>query len=434
MPLRLLFQRRFGPLFVTQFCGAFNDNLFKNAVVLMVAFGGPTVAGLGPGLVINGIAALFILPFLLFSVTAGECADKWDKARLTRAIKLLEVALMTAGAAALVTQHLGAMLLVIFLLGCHSTFFGPVKFALLPQHLPPHQWSLGNGWIEMGTFTAILLGTNLGGILMGWGPAGRPWVAGAVLVVALAGYAASRAIPAAPPPSPELRFSANPLREAWRQLRMAARDRTLLVAMLGNSWFWCYGATFLTQLPVYTREVLGGAETLVTLLWTGLTLSVGTGSLLAGAALRGRWQWSAVPLGGLGMTLGACDLAGVQGPAVLPAHLPLPVFLHSALGGHVLLDTLGIGFSAGLYIVPLYSLIQGRTPVALRARVLGTTNLLNALFMVLSALGAGTLLGLGCTLPQLFLATGVLNALVLGGMVLGSPLLLRGERVHPPGP
>ena len=426
MPLRLLFQRAFGPLFATQFCGAFNDNLFKSAFMLMVAFEGRSVGGLSPGLMVNAVAAVFILPFLLFSVTAGECADKWDKARMTRLIKLLEVALMAFGAWALMAHQAGAMLVVVFLLGCHSTFFGPIKFALLPQHLPDHQWSLGNGWIELGTFAAILLGTNLGGLLMAWGEPGRGGVALAVLAVALAGYGFSRHIPAAPAPDPGLSLSRNPLREAWRQLRVAAADRTLLAAMLGNSWFWCFGSVFLTQFPAYTRDTLGGTETVVTLLWTGLALAVGTGSLLSGLCGQGRWRWAGVSVGGAGMTLAACDLAGAQGAVAVAGSRDAGAFLHSLSGLHVLADTVLVGLFAGAYIVPLYSLIQSRTAASERARILGTTNFLNALFMVGAALWAMALLSRGLTIPQLFFATGVLNAVVLAALVLGSPLLLQG--------
>ena len=423
MPLRLLFRRAFGPLFATQFCGAFNDNLFKSAFMLMVAFQGRSVGGLPPGLMLNLVAAVFILPFLLFSVTAGECADKWDKARITRLLKLVEVGLMTFGGWGLYAHQAGAILAVIFLLGCHSAFFGPVKFAILPQHLPPHQWSLGNGWIEMGTFAAILLGTNLGGFLMAGGSAGGGVAAG-VLAVALAGYGFSRVIPDAPAPSPALRLSRNPAREAWRQLRLAAADRTLLVAMLGNSWFWFFGSVFLTQFPAYTRDTLGGTETVVTLLWTALALAVGAGSLASGLFGAGRWRSAGVPLGGAGMTFAACDLARAGAPAAGSGGVA--AFLHGLGGTHVLLDTVLLGLFAGAYIVPLYSLIQARTPAPERARILGTTNFLNALFMVVSALWAMGLLSLGMGIPQLFLATGLLNAAVLAVMTVASPSLLQG--------
>jgi len=424
--LKLLWQRRFGPLFATQFCGAFNDNLYKNAFILMVAFEGQAFAGIAPELLINAIAALFILPFLLFSVTAGECADKWDKARLIRLIKLFELGLMGVGAAALVTHQVGWILLVIFLLGCHSTFFGPLKFALLPQHLPGEALMSANGWIEMGTFAAILLGTNLGGLLMGQGQTGRWLVAGLVLAVALVGYGFSRLIPAAPSAIPELRFSLNPVREAWRHLGQAARDRVVLVAMLGNSWFWFYGATFLTQFPAYTRDTLGGTEAVVTLLWTVLTLAVGMGSLLGGWLARGRLGFGLIPLGGLGMTLLAMDLATAHGTIAGPGTYDVVAFMASFRGMHVMADTALMGMFAGAYIVPLYVLIQTRSHESHRARMMGTTNMLNALFMVAASLLAMGMLSHGFTVPELFLWTGVLNAAVLALMVLMSPMLLRG--------
>ena len=424
--MKLLWQRRFGPLFATQFCGAFNDNLYKNAFILMVAFEGQAFAGIAPELLINAIAALFILPFLLFSVTAGECADKWDKARLIRLIKLFELGLMGVGAAALVMHQVGWILLVIFLLGCHSTFFGPLKFALLPQHLPGEALMSANGWIEMGTFAAILLGTNLGGLLMGQGQTGRWLVAGLVLAVALVGYGFSRLIPAAPSAIPQLRFSLNPVREAWRHLGQAARDRVVLVAMLGNSWFWFYGATFLTQFPAYTRDTLGGTEAVVTLLWTVLTLAVGMGSLLGGWLARGRLGFGLIPLGGLGMTLLAMDLATAHGTIAGPGTYDVVAFMASFRGMHVMVDTALMGMFAGAYIVPLYVLIQTRSHESHRARMMGTTNMLNALFMVLASLLAMGMLSHGFTVPELFLWIGVLNAAVLALMVLMSPMLLRG--------
>jgi MFS family permease len=425
--LSLLFERRFGPLFATQFCGALNDNLFKNALIVMIAYAGRPFFGLEPALLVNAIAAIFILPFLLFSVTAGECADKWDKARVTRVIKLLEIALMAVGAVALVFQNMAIILVVIFLLGCHSTFFGPIKFAILPQHLPQRMLAIGNGWVEMGTFVAILLGTNLGAILMSLGEAGQRIVAALTLVIALTGYAASRAIPSAPSTVPGLRFSRNPLGEAWRSLSMASKDRVVLAAMLGNSWFWFYGATFLTQFPAYSRDTLGGSESVVTLLWTVLTLAVGSGSLLCARLSSGRLGFSTALLGGLGMTFFAMDLATAHETVALPGSYGAAAFLQTFRGLHVAADTALLGVSAGFFIVPLYVLIQSRTPESHRARMMGTTNLLNALFMVVSAVMAMLFLAGGRrTIPELFLWTGVVNALAIAGLVMACPLLLEG--------
>ncbi len=391
----------------------------------MIAFEGQSFAGIEPSLLINAIAALFILPFLLFSITAGECADKWDKAQITRFIKLFELGLMIVGASALLTHQVGLILLVIFFLGCHSTFFGPVKFALLPQHLSGDALMQGNGWIEMGTFTAILLGTNLGGLLMSQGQTGHWLVAGTVLGVALVGYGFSRFIPEAPSVMPGLRFSLNPVREAWRHLGHAAQDRVVLVAMLGNSWFWFYGATFLTQFPAYTRDTLGGTETVVTLLWTVLTLAVGIGSLMSGFLARGRLGLGMIPLGGVGMTLVPMNLATAHGAISASGTYDVSAFVMSFRGLHVMVDTALMGIFAGWYIVPLYVLIQTRSPESQRARMMGTTNMLNALFMVVASLLAMTMLTHGFAIPELFLWTGVLNAVVLGAMVVASPLLLR---------
>ena len=388
--MNLLLQRRFGPLFFTQFCGAFNDNLYKNALIILIAFEGQSFFGMPPALLINLVAALFILPFLLFSVTAGECADKWDKARLMRLIKLLEIILMAVGALSLITHQLILVLLVIFLLGCHSAFFGPLKFAILPQHVPVDQLLLANGWVEMGTFVAFLLGTNVGGLLMGAGEAGRMAVAVLVLLVAITGYGFSRAIPPAPSAMPDLRLSVNPLGEAWRNLRRAGADRVVLVA------------------------------------WTVLTLAVGTGSLMGARLARGKLGYALVPLGGLGMTFFAMDLASAHGVVMSVGSFTVMDFISSLRGVHVVVDTALIGFSAGAYIVPLYVLIQSRTAETHRARMMGTTNLLNALFMVVASLLAVWLLGKGFTIPNLFLMVGVINAVALAALVLACPMLLSG--------
>ena len=276
----LLKQRRFAPFFWVQFLGAFNDNVYKNALVIMLAFQVGSLSAQESNTLINLSAGLFILPFFLFSATSGQLADKYEKSRLIRYVVLIELGLMCLGAFGFYRKSVGLLLFTLFLGGVQSALFGPVKYAFLPQHLEPEEIVGGNGLVEMGTFVAILLGTILGGVLIADEAIGTTLVSITTIVVAAAGYAMSRFIPNSPPPAPELRINWNPITETMRNLRFARGDRTVFLSMLGISWFWFYGATFLAQFPSYSKEVLGGDESVVTLLLTLFSIGIGTGSLL----------------------------------------------------------------------------------------------------------------------------------------------------------
>ena len=276
---RLLSTRRFAPLFLTQFLGAFNDNLYKNALIVLVTFQSVQWTSLRPEILANLAAGLFILPFFFFSATAGQIADKYDKAKLARLTKVLEVMIMGVAIAGFLLHSLALLLFALFLLGLQSTLFGPIKFAILPQHLREEELVGGNAQVGAGTFVAILVGTLSGGLLAGAGVA-PVWIAVAGLGVAVAGYLASRGIPAAPPPAPELTVNPNPLTETWRNIGFARENRTVFLSILGISWFWLYGALFLAQIPAYGKYVLGGGEAAVTLLLATFTVGIGFGSLL----------------------------------------------------------------------------------------------------------------------------------------------------------
>src|SRR5438046_795180 len=269
----LLKQRRFLPFFLTQFLGAFNDNVYKNALVILVAFHAASLSRLDANTLSNLAQALFILPFFLFSATAGQIADKLEKSRLIRWVKLAEIAIMTLGAMGLYWRSLSLLMTALFLMGLHSTVFGPVKYAYLPQHLGQEEIVGGNGLVEMGTFLAILLGTLLGGFLIAGGAAGP--VAATVLVLAALGYFASRSIPHSPAADPRLSINWNPFSETWRILHFMRRNRTVFLSVLGISWFWFLGAVYLSQFPVFTKDVLSGKEEVVSVLLA--LFSVGTG-------------------------------------------------------------------------------------------------------------------------------------------------------------
>ena len=408
----LLKQKRFAPFFATQFLGAFNDNLFKNALVVLLTFQAARWTTLRPELLANLAAGIFILPFFLFSATAGQLADKYDKAMLARLVKVLEMAIMGVAAAGFFLTSLPVLMGALFLLGCHSTLFGPVKYAILPQHLREEELVGGNALIEAGTFVAILIGTLAGGLLAG-SVAHPAWIAVGGFVVALAGYLTSRGIPAAPAPAPELKVNLNPLSETWRNIAFARENRTVFLSILGISWFWLYGALFLAQFPAYGKFVLGGGESSVTLLLATFTVGIGVGSMLCERMSGKHVEIGLVPFGSIGLTLFGLDLyfASPTGLAGAAPHELLALLAMPAVW-RVLLDLLMLGMFAGFFIVPMYALVQLRSSPEHRARIIAANNILNALFMVVGALGAAALLGEGLSIPALFGLGALLNAAV----------------------
>lgn len=408
----LLQTRRFAPFFATQFLGAFNDNLFKNALVVLLTFQAARWTTLKPELLANLAAGIFILPFFLFSATAGQLADKYDKATLARLVKLLEMAIMGIAAAGFALTSLPVLMFALFLLGLHSTLFGPVKYAILPQHLQPEELVGGNALIEAGTFVAILIGTLVGGLFAG--SVEHPaWIAAGGFVVALAGYLTSRGIPAAPPPAPELAVNLNPLTETWRNINFARENRTVFLSILGISWFWLYGALFLAQFPAYAKYVLGGGESAVTLLLATFTVGIGIGSMLCERMSGKHVEIGLVPFGSIGLTLFGLDLYFAS-PVGLPGATPheLLALLSLPAVWRVLFDLMLLGAFGGFFIVPLYALVQLRSSPQHRARVIAANNIMNALFMVVGALGAAALLGAGLSIPTLFAIAALLNAAV----------------------
>jgi len=410
-PSELLRTRRFLPLFVTQFLGALNDNVLKNALVVLLTFQAANWTTIRPELLANLAAGIFILPFFLFSATAGQLADKYDKARLARLVKLLEIVIVLIGGVGFTLRSIEVLFVALFLLGLHSTLFGPIKYAILPQHLREDELVGGNALIEAGTFVAILLGTLLGGLLAG-GTAATTWITAVGLVIAVAGYLAARGIPAAVPPAPTLAINPNPLTETWRNLNFARENRTVFLSIMGISWFWLYGALFLTQFPAYTRNVLGGDETAVTLLLATFTFGIGAGSMLCAKLSAGQVELGLVPLGSIGLTLFGIDLALASPAAPLGQTLGALALLNLAATWRILFDLLMLGLFGGLFIVPLYALVQQRSHPQHRARIIAANNIFNALFMVVGALSAAGLLAAGLTIPLLFGVAALCNAAV----------------------
>src|SRR5690606_35420043 len=390
---RLLGSRRFLPYFMTQFLGAFNDNVFKQALVLAILF--RVGSTMDPNVLINFSALLFILPFFLFSALGGQLGEKYPKHRLIRLIKFAEILIMLLGAASVLLGHLPMMLAVLFAMGSQSALFGPVKYSILPLHLAERELLGGNALVEMGTFLAILGGTLFAGLLMSsdqwaW------WVSLAVLGFALAGFIASLGIPATAAALPSLQLDWNILRQSVRTLHLGLvrQSKTVSRSLLANSWFWFLGATYLAQIPGFTHEYLHGDESVVTLILAVFSIGIATGSLLC-ERLTGRVvSLGLVPVGAAGLTLfGLLLWAGAGQIAVGLDQLSWRELLHQPAAWWVMGCILGLGTFGGFYIVPLYALIQARTDDHERSRVIAANNILNSLLMVISAVFAMFMLG-----------------------------------------
>ncbi len=416
----LLKQRRFAPFFWTQFLGAGNDNLFKFAFTVMVTYQ-LEVSWLTPQMAGLVIGALFILPFLLFSATSGQVTDKYDKARVMRLVKSLEIAIMALAAFGFWTSNVTILLACVFLMGLHSTLFGPVKFAYLPQHLNERELTGGNGMVEMGTFVAILLGQVAGGLLVAIPDAGRHYVAFACIAAALLGRITSQFVPTSPSSDPNLRINWNPVSETWRNLRLAHENIVVFRSLLGISWMWFFGAVFLSLFPAFAKEVLHGDERVASLLLVVFSIGIGIGSLLCEVLSRRHVEIGLVPLGTIGMSLFSIDLYFASRGLPPSGSLALGEFLRAPAHWRVMADLALLSLFAGLYSVPMYALIQLRSQPSHRARIIAANNILNALFMIVSAIGVGVLLKAGLTIAQVFLVVGLLNALVAAYIFLLVP-------------
>jgi 1-acyl-sn-glycerol-3-phosphate acyltransferase len=408
----LLTQRRFAPFFWVQFLGAGNDNVFKFAFTVLVTYQ-LQVAWLPPAMAGLVIGALFILPFLLFSATSGQLADKYPKEVLIRLVKNLEIGVMALAGWGFVAQNVPLLLACVFLMGLHSTLFGPVKFAYLPQHLSERELTGGNGMVEMGTFVAILLGNVAGGLLIAMPLIGAPYVAAACLGLAILGRALAQAVPASPATDPALRINWNPVSETWRNLKLAHGHVVVFRSLLGISWMWFFGAVFLANFPAFAREVLHGNEQVASLLLVVFSVGIGVGALLCELLSHRHVEIGLVPLGAIGMTVFSVDLYfASRGLPPQTVSLTLGQFLAQAAHWRVLADLALLSLFAGIYSVPMYALIQLRCQPTHRARIIAANNILNALFMIASSLIAGALLGAGVGIPSLFGLVGLANAVV----------------------
>jgi len=408
----LLGQRRFAPFFGTQFLGALNDNIFRNGLVILITFQGVLVAGMDHTQLANVAGALFILPFFLFSATAGQLADKYEKSFLMRRIKLLEIALMTVAAYAFISKSYELLLFVLFLMGCQSTLFGPVKYAYLPQQLGNDELVGGNALVEAGTYVAIILGLIIGGLVVAIDPSNQSVLAMCLVGVALLGYLASRQIPTTRAVDPTLTINWNAWAETWRIVGFAREERSVFLSILGISWFWFFGSAMTLQLPAYTLDILHGNEAITPSLLVAFAIGVGIGSLLCERMSGHRIELGLVPFGSIGLGLFAIDLYFAQPIAVTTSVESVSEFLARPGSWRVLLDLTMLGAFGGFYSVPLYALIQQRSKRQHLSRIIAANNIINSIFMVAASLISIAILQSGFSVPELFLVLAALNVLV----------------------
>lgn len=409
----LLGQRRFLPFFLTQALGAFNDNVFKNALVILIVYQTLGITEVQQHQLTNLAAGLFILPFFLFSATSGQLSDKFDKARLAQAVKLLEIAIMVVAYFGFTRHNIPLLLAMLFMMGLHSTLFGPLKYGILPQLLKPNELVGGNGLVEMGTFLAILIGTLLGSLLINLPEVGGFWVSVTAITIAVAGLLSAMAMPPTPVADPKLKINWNLFSETWNNLKQISDNRTVFLSCLGISWFWFFGSIYFTQLPSYAKEVLGGSPAVYTLLLTTFSVGIGLGSMLCERLSGHKVEIGLVPFGAIGMTVFGVDLYFAWPDAVGAKGLSVMAFLAEHGAWRVMFDLVGMAIFSGFFIVPLFALVQSRSDPTRRSRVIAANNILNALFMVVAALMAERLLNqFHFNVPQLLLITAILNALV----------------------
>ncbi len=417
----LLSSQYFAPLFWTQFLGAFNDNLYKNALIILVTINAASYTSLSIELLIPLSGGIFILPFFLFSALAGQLADKFEKSKLIRMIKIGEINIMLLAALGFYFENIWFLLSVLFFMGCQSSLFGPVKYSILPQHLSENGLLKGNAIIEMGTFLAILLGTLVGGILIMDKDFGRIYVSALVISVAVLGWISSRKIPSAPSADEQLIIKFNIVSQTWNILVAAFKSRLILGAIIAISWFWFIGATMLSLLPLpeFTQNILHAKEQVITLLLALFSIGIGIGSIIAGKSVTLSKSIKWIIIGAIGISLIAFDLYWVSDQLALINHnasaselVSWKVMFFQPLTAHVLIDVLLLGAAGGLYIVPLYVILQEHSAIETRSRTIAANNITNALFMVFSAIATMLLLDNGVSLHTLFALIAITNIAV----------------------
>ena len=429
----LLGTRRFLPMFLTQFFGALNDNVYKQALLLVITYGLIQQQTFQVSTLNNLAQLLFILPYFIFSATAGQIADKFERSQLVRGIKILEIIIMLIGSIGFITGHLWLLLLALFMMGTHSTFFGPIKYAILPEILKPNELMSGNALFQSGTSMAILFGMILGGAVIASSHGNLTWISLTVLTIAILGYLSSRFILKQNVTTPDLKIDWNFFRTSYQTMKYAKSLPLVFTILLGNSWYWFYGATYLTQIPQMTQQNLHASENVVSLLLTFFSVGVGVGSLLCRKIGGSQVNIKMVPIGAVGLTIFALYLA--VSLSFVPTHTgPLitlsEVFHQGWSYYHVMIAVTLLGISGGFYIVPLYAMMQAYSPRSHRARVVAANNILNAVFMVSSAIFSIIILSiLKIDIKILFCITAVLSAIFCIWLLIRIKPLLKTSQV-----
>ncbi len=404
--------RRFVPLFLVQILGAFNDNIFKNALIILLTYRAADVSNLDNSLLVTIAGGLFIMPFFLFSSIAGEIADKCEKSGLVRKIKLAEILIMTAGSAAFYTGELWFLMAVLFLMGTQSTFFGPLKYGLLPEHLEEHELIGGNALFDAATFLAILAGTIAGSLLI-LRDNGELAVSIAILVVAFMGWLASLKVPMAEPGDPSIKVSFNIAKASWKIVRYTTQSRPVFLSIQAISWFWFIGATMLVLLPVMVSDIIQGNEKIITLFLSAFSIGIGVGSLLCNSLLKGEVSGKFAALSILIMCGFLFDLSvALSGFSAISGETSLSGFFDIG-GTRILADFTGIAVAAGIFVVPLYAVLQERGEKSHHARIIASLNICNSFAMVLSSIALAGLFAIGVDIPTIILAVGILNLLAV---------------------
>lgn len=409
---QLFKQKFFSSYFITQAMGAFNDSTFKQALITLITYYSAGKIAMEPQIMTNVAAGLFIVPFFLFSATAGQFAEKFEKSWLIRKIKVLEICIMIFAVIGIYFDNIYFLLVILFLLGLQSTFFGPIKYSILPQHLKEEELVGGNGMVEMGTFVAILVGTIVGGALIGYNETGKIILSILIVAVAVLGYISSRRIPSTPAVQPDLKINWNPVTQTWKTLKFTKKNRVVFLSILGISWFWFYGTIFLTQINTFAKVSLDGNAFTAILLLTVFSIGIGIGSALCERMSGKRVELGLVPFGAIGMTWFALDLYFANPQVGHDGSLGPWEFIATSGSFRTLIDCALVGIFGGFYIVPLYALVQERCDRSYLSRVIAGNNIINSLFMVIAAIMAAGLLMLGVTIPELLFITGILNAVV----------------------
>lgn len=430
-PQNLLTSRRFLPMFLTQFFGALNDNVYKQSLLLVITYG-LIQHNSGNVSTLNNLAALlFIAPYFVFSATAGQIADKFERSQLVRGIKILELIIMSIGSLGFMLGQIWLLLFALFLMGVHSTFFGPIKYAILPEILKPNELMSGNALFQTGTSLAILFGMILGGAVISISHSSLIWVCVTVLIIAGLGYFSSRFILTQRISAPDLEIDWNFFRTSWQTIQYAKNIPIIFLILMGNSWYWFYGASYLTQIPELTHQYLHASENVVSLLLTFFSVGIGIGSLLCRKIGGAEINIKMVPIGAVGLTIFAFYLAWAM--YQVPSHGNLlglkDMFTQGLAYYHVMLSIIMLGISGGFYIVPLYAMMQAYSPASHRARVVAANNIFNAIFMVASAIFSILILSVfKLDMQILFCMTAVFSAIFCMGLLLKLKPLL--DRTH----